>query len=64
MTAFRQGPTPWYRLDDEGNRWMARGVDREAMETAMRWAGAEPKPQPRRDEQTDFVRDAIQRAYQ
>jgi hypothetical protein len=62
MTAFRQGPTPWFRVDD-GSRMMARGIDRESVDNAMRWAQESERQQPRRDEAGEFVRDAIQRCY-
>lgn len=65
MTAFRQGPTPWYRME-ESPRMLARGVERDSeMEHAMRWAQAESEKAAAAHESngTDFVRDAIQRYY-
>ena len=62
MTAFRQGPTPWFRVDD-GTRMMARGIDRESVDNALRWAHESEKRPAGRDEATDFVRHAIQRCY-
>lgn len=69
MTAFRQGPTPWFRVSEpsrESPAWMARGVERDAEPHAWQWAAdgvSQPQQQPR-DPQAEFVRDAIQRSYQ
>jgi hypothetical protein len=69
MTGFAQGQNPWFQFSDPPG-WLARAVDSEALDSAIRWTAASasipsrPAPSSREDSGADFVRQAIQRSYQ